>query len=81
MATTATDLPDDSDERRAHVHEQLGNWLDRELSWNPEQTLSAGAVAARLGLPEPDVRNALNDLVDDERVPLTREDGAYQMDD
>jgi Fic family protein len=79
MATTATtDLPDDPDERRAHVHQHLGNWLQRELDQErPEFTANEAADA--INLPERDVRHALNDLVDDAVTPLTRDGGTYRL--
>lgn len=77
MATTASDLPDDTDERRAHVHGRLGDWLQRILT--PERRVTPAEAARQLDLPEPDVRHALNDLVDDDVTPLEREGGEYYV--
>jgi DNA-binding IclR family transcriptional regulator len=79
MATTAVDLPDDGPERRAYVHEQLGNWLQRKFRGD-RTAVTVDEAADVLDLPEPDVRRALDDLVDDDVTPLEREDDRYELD-
>jgi hypothetical protein len=49
MATTATpDLPDNPDERRAHVYQHLGNWLQRELDQERGELTASEAADAEL---------------------------------
>ena len=78
MATTAVDLPDGGPERRAYVHERLGNWLQRKFRDRTAVTVDEAVDV--LDLPESDVRSALDDLVDDEVTPLVREGDRYELD-
>lgn len=61
------------------TNEKIGEWFDSEIRLRDEIAVTATELAGRLDRPVHEVKQVLDDLSDDPRVPIEREEHRYRV--